>query len=138
MVVYCCHIEKESLKIMSPEAEFKEFEPQRKFQPWLKYGWLKIVFNFSRFKPALNWNRFLADLSCCSNSLSSDTVSFSVTTGSHVSINVISLFVDHDEEKIPKQEYKIAKPVFTENTQETKPNQTNTIWKLTIQSVFQH
>ena len=26
-----------------------------------------------RFKPALNWNRFLADLSCGSNSLNSDT-----------------------------------------------------------------
>ena len=33
----------------------------------------KIVLNFSRFKPALNWNRFLADLSRGSNSLNSDT-----------------------------------------------------------------
>ena len=47
---------------------------------------LKIVFNFSRFKPALNWNQFLSDLSCCSNSLSSDTFSFSVTTGYLVSM----------------------------------------------------
>ena len=29
---------------------------------------LKIVINFSRFKPALNWNRFLSDLSRGSNS----------------------------------------------------------------------
>ena len=34
-------------------------------------GPLKIVFNFSRFKPALN--RFLADLSRGSNLLNSDT-----------------------------------------------------------------
>ena len=34
---------------------------------------LKIVFNFSRFKPALNWIQFLADLSRGSNSLNSDT-----------------------------------------------------------------
>ena len=36
--------------VKRPEAEFKEFEPR------LKFGWfhLKIVFNFSRFKPALN------------------------------------------------------------------------------------
>ena len=33
---------------------------------------LKIVFNFSRFKPLLNWNRFLTDLSRGSNSLNSD------------------------------------------------------------------
>ena len=62
------------------EAEFKEFNPRLKFMPRLKYGWfqslpLKIVFNFSRFKPALNWNRFLTDLSRGSNSLNSDTVS---------------------------------------------------------------
>ena len=37
---------------------------------------LKIVFNFSRFKPAPNWNRFLADLSRVLNSLNSDTGSF--------------------------------------------------------------
>ena len=24
---------------VNPEAEFKEFEPQLKFKPWLKYGW---------------------------------------------------------------------------------------------------
>ena len=34
---------------------------------------LKIGFNFSRFKPALNWNQFLADSSNGSNSLNSDT-----------------------------------------------------------------
>ena len=33
---------------------------------------LKIVFNVSRFKPALNWNRFLGDLRRGSNSLNSD------------------------------------------------------------------
>ena len=38
---------------------------------------LKIVLNFSRFKPALNWNRFLTDLSRGSNSLNSDTVKLS-------------------------------------------------------------
>ena len=27
---------------MKPEAEFKEFEPQLKFKPWLKYGWLHL------------------------------------------------------------------------------------------------
>ena len=38
-----------------PEAEFKEFEPWLKFKHRLKYGWFpKIVFNFSRFEPALN------------------------------------------------------------------------------------
>ena len=34
---------------------------------------LKIVFNVWRFQPALNWNRFLADLRRGSNSLNSDT-----------------------------------------------------------------
>ena len=34
---------------------------------------LKIVFNFSRFKPALNWNRFLWDFRRGLNSLNSDT-----------------------------------------------------------------
>ena len=34
---------------------------------------LKLVFNFSRFRPAPNLNRFLADLSRGSNSLNSDT-----------------------------------------------------------------
>ena len=34
---------------------------------------LKIVLNFSRFYPPLNWNRFFADLSRGSNSLNSDT-----------------------------------------------------------------
>ena len=35
---------------------------------------LKIVFNVSRFKPALNWKRFLADLRRGSNSLNSGAV----------------------------------------------------------------
>ena len=34
---------------------------------------LKIVLNFSRFKPALNWNRFLWDFRRGLNSLNSDT-----------------------------------------------------------------
>ena len=38
-------------------------------------GSTKSVFNVSRFKPALNWNRFLADLRRGSNSLNSDSVS---------------------------------------------------------------
>ena len=42
--------------ILNAEAEFKEFEPGFKFKPpaqiWLVP--LKIVLNFSRFKPALN------------------------------------------------------------------------------------
>ena len=38
-----------------PEAEFKEFEPWLKFEKRLKYPLqLKIVFNVSGFKPALN------------------------------------------------------------------------------------
>ena len=36
---------------------------------------LKIVFNVLRFKPVLNWNRFLADLRRGSKSLNSDSVS---------------------------------------------------------------
>ena len=40
-------------------------------QIWLVL--LKIVLNFSRFKPAFNWNRVLADLSRGLNSLNSDT-----------------------------------------------------------------
>ena len=46
------------------EAGFKE----------LKLGLvpLKILFNFSRFKPALNWNWFLRDLRRDLNSLNSD------------------------------------------------------------------
>jgi len=45
---------------MNSKAEFKEFEPWLKFEMQGKYGWfhLKIVFNVSRFKPALNLNRF--------------------------------------------------------------------------------
>ena len=34
---------------------------------------LKIVLNFSRFKPVLNWNRFLAELRRGLNSLNSDS-----------------------------------------------------------------
>ena len=33
---------------------------------------LRIVFNVSRFKPALNWKRFFGDLRRCPNSLNSD------------------------------------------------------------------
>ena len=40
---------------------------------------LKIVFNVSRFKSALNWNRFLADLRRGSNSLNSDTDNLPLT-----------------------------------------------------------
>ena len=47
-------------------AEFKEFERRFKFKPRLK-----IVSNVSRFKPTLNLNRVLADLSGVSNSLNS-------------------------------------------------------------------
>ena len=47
------------------EAEFKEFEPRFK---------LKIVSNVSRFKPALNLNRVLVDLSRDINSLNSVSV----------------------------------------------------------------
>ena len=45
-------------------AQFKEFERRFKFKPRLKYGWfhLKLISNVSRFKPALNLNRVLADL----------------------------------------------------------------------------
>jgi len=47
-------------------AEFKEFER------WFKFnGSIKIVSNVSRFKPALNLNRVLADLNRGSNSLNS-------------------------------------------------------------------
>jgi len=42
-------------------AEFKEFERRFKSKPWLLVP-LKIVSNVSRFKPALNLNRVLADL----------------------------------------------------------------------------
>ena len=46
----------ENLMIFSnkTEAEFKETEPRLEFKTLLKYGPLKFVFNFSRFKPALN------------------------------------------------------------------------------------
>ena len=49
-------------------AEFKEFERRFKFKPRFP---LKIVSNVSRFKPALNLNRVLADLNRGSNSLNS-------------------------------------------------------------------
>ena len=45
-------------------------------RPKEEFGWLvllKIVINFSKFKPALNSNRFLENLSRGSNSLNSDT-----------------------------------------------------------------
>ena len=54
-----------------PEAEFKQFEPRLKFKPELK-----IVSNLSKFKPALDWNRFLGELRRGLNSLNSDTVLF--------------------------------------------------------------
>ena len=47
--------------VVYPEAEFKKFERLP----------LKIVSNVSRFKPALNLNRVLADLNRGSNSLNS-------------------------------------------------------------------
>ena len=46
---------------IQPEAELKEFYPRLKFETRLAQTWLvslKIVFSFSRFEPALNWNRF--------------------------------------------------------------------------------
>ena len=48
------------------KAKFKELQPQLKFKTRLKYGWFQ--FNVSRFKSALDWNRFLADLRRGSNS----------------------------------------------------------------------
>ena len=41
-------------------------------------GPLKIVLNFSRFKPALNWNRFLGNLRRGLNLLNSGTGIFSI------------------------------------------------------------
>ena len=63
------------LNFKRTEAEFKEFEPRLKFNPGLNYGLfhLKIVLHFLRFKPALNLNRFQADMRRGSNSLNSDT-----------------------------------------------------------------
>ena len=60
---------------MYTEAEFKEFEPRLKFKQRFKYVWfhLKLYSFFLRFKSALDWNRFFADLSRGSNSLNSDT-----------------------------------------------------------------
>ena len=55
----------------NPVAEFKEFERRFKFKPEFKYGWFQMVSNVSRFKPALNLNRVLADLNRGSNSLNS-------------------------------------------------------------------
>ena len=53
---------------LQPEAEFKELSRGSN----MVGSALKIVFNISRFKPALNWNRFLADLRRALNSLNSD------------------------------------------------------------------
>jgi len=50
-------------------AEFKEFERRFKFKPRLVP--LKIVSIVSRFNPALDLNRVLADLNRGSNSLNS-------------------------------------------------------------------
>ena len=64
------------LRLTPSEAEFKKFEPRLKFKAWLKYGWFYLksyIYTVSRFMPALNWNRFLADLRRGSNSLNSDT-----------------------------------------------------------------
>ena len=60
------------------EAEFKEFEPQFKFETRLKYGCFhfKLQLNVSGFKPVLSWYRFLAAIRCGSNSLNSDSVPF--------------------------------------------------------------
>ena len=66
----CIHLEKRILGYISiflakQEAKFKELERRLKFQPQLKYGWFGSTLNcinFSRFKPALNWNRFLGIL----------------------------------------------------------------------------
>ena len=53
-------------------AEFKEFERRFKFKPRFKYGWFHLkLCQMSRFKPALNLNRVLADLNRGSNSLNS-------------------------------------------------------------------
>ena len=54
-------------------AEFKEFERRFKFKSRIKYGrfHLKLYQIVSRFKPALNLNRVLADLNHGSNSLNS-------------------------------------------------------------------
>ena len=60
-------------RFIPPVAEFKEFERRFIFKPRLK-SWLvplKIVSNVSRFKPALNLNRVLADLNRGLNSLNS-------------------------------------------------------------------
>ena len=48
-----------------------------------------IVLNFSRFKPALNWNRFLEGLRRGSNSLNSDSVSFNKMKYIHLSFLVL-------------------------------------------------
>ena len=72
-----------------PEAEFKEFYPQLKFKPRLKYSWFHLKF-YSRYKPALNWNWFLADFIRESNSLNSDTVN---TNTCILAINCIYLSI---------------------------------------------
>ena len=60
----------EALLITRSEAEFKEFKRWLKFKPRLKYGWFHLKL-YQRFRPALNFNRVLADLSRGSNSLNS-------------------------------------------------------------------
>ena len=50
---------------------------------------LRIVLNFSRFKPALNWNRFLGDLRRGIDSLNSDTGYFE-KNGNFLSQNLLS------------------------------------------------
>ena len=65
-MAFVINMTKNSLKICIYEtvAEFKEFERRFKFKPRLKS-------NVSRFKPAINLNRVLADLNRGSNSLNS-------------------------------------------------------------------
>ena len=55
-------------KLNCPEVEFNKFEPR---QNWVVP--LKIAFNVSSFKPALNYNLFLGDLRRGLNSLNSDS-----------------------------------------------------------------
>ena len=61
------------LAVIFPETEFKEFEPRLKTAAQIWFVPLKIVFIVSRFRPAPNWNRFLADLRRGLNSLNSDS-----------------------------------------------------------------
>ena len=54
--IFLNFLRRTKLKVIKTEAELKEFEPRLEFETRLKYGWfhLKIVFNVSTFKPALN------------------------------------------------------------------------------------